>query len=45
MIEFEGGESLRFGEHSINEGRNGTIKVMNHLGMKDATVDTFESKI
>lgn len=45
MIVFEGGESLRLDEHSINEGINGTLRVMNHLGMKDAAVDTFESKI
>ena len=33
IIVYEGGESSRFNEHAIIQGINGTLRVMNHLGM------------
>ncbi|MEO8399518.1 MAG: succinylglutamate desuccinylase/aspartoacylase family protein [Ignavibacteriaceae bacterium] len=34
ILTFEGGESLRFDEHSISEGINGILRLMKFLGMK-----------
>jgi uncharacterized protein len=34
ILVFETGESLRFDEHGIREGINGTLRVMKYLGMK-----------
>ncbi len=36
IIVFEGGESLRFDDYSIQEGIDGTLRMMNALGMRDA---------
>lgn len=33
ILVYEGGESSRFDEYAIEEGINGTLRVMNHLGM------------
>lgn len=33
VIVFEGGESSRLNEHAIEHGVNGTIRLMNHLGI------------
>jgi predicted deacylase len=33
IIVFEGGESSRFDEFAINQGINGTLRLMRHLGM------------
>ena len=35
IIVFEGGESLRMDFHAIEEGINGTLRLMKHLGMID----------
>lgn len=35
IIVYEGGESLRFDQHAIEEGVSGTLRVMKHLGMID----------
>lgn len=39
MIVYEGGESLRIDEPSIEEGINGIKRVLNHFKMINATVD------
>ena len=35
IIVYEGGESVRFDQHAIEEGINGTLRLMRHLGMTD----------
>jgi predicted deacylase len=35
IIVYEGGESVRFDQHAIEEGINGTLRLMKHLGMID----------
>lgn len=35
IMVYEGGESLRFDENAIQEGVQGTLRVMHHLGMCD----------
>jgi uncharacterized protein len=35
IIVYEGGESLRFDQHAIEEGVNGTLRLMKHLNMID----------
>ncbi len=35
ILIYEGGESLRFDEFAIQQGINGTLRVMKHLGMID----------
>lgn len=35
IIVYEGGESVRLDVHAIEEGVNGTLRVMKHLGMTD----------
>ncbi len=35
ILVYEGGESVRFDEFAINEGINGTLRVMKHLNMID----------
>lgn len=35
IIVYEGGESLRFDQHAIEEGVSGTLRMMKHLGMID----------
>jgi predicted deacylase len=35
ILVFEGGEALRLDELSIQEGKNGVYRLMQHLGMKD----------
>jgi predicted deacylase len=46
IIVFEGGESLRFDQHAIEEGVNGTLRLMHHLNMVDhAPKPTRENKI
>lgn len=35
IIVYEGGESIRFDQHAIEEGINGTLRLMNHLKMID----------
>ncbi|MEO9887344.1 MAG: succinylglutamate desuccinylase/aspartoacylase family protein [Balneola sp.] len=44
ILVFETGESLRFDEHGIQEGVNGTLRVMKSLGMKNFKVATQESE-
>ncbi len=42
MLTFEGGESLRFDEFSIQEGIAGIARLMNYLGMRHSTIpDNF----
>jgi uncharacterized protein len=46
IIVYEGGESLRFDQHAIEEGIAGTLRLMRHLNMIDwATEAKEESKI
>jgi predicted deacylase len=46
IIVFEGGESLRFDQHAIGEGINGTLRLMRHLKMIDrAPKPGVENKI
>jgi uncharacterized protein len=46
IIVYEGGESVRFDNHAIEEGINGTLRLMKHLGMNDsAPAPTEENKI
>jgi predicted deacylase len=40
MIVYEGGESLRIDEASIEEGINGIKRVLNHFKMSNVTADT-----
>lgn len=35
IIVYEGGESIRFDQYAIEEGINGTLRLMKHLGMID----------
>lgn len=35
ILVYEGGESARFDEFAIEEGINGTLRLLNHLGMRD----------
>jgi len=35
IIVYEGGESLRFDQHAIEEGVNGTLRLMKHINMID----------
>jgi hypothetical protein len=37
IIVYEGGESSRFDEFAIEEGIDGTLRLMNHLGMNNLT--------
>jgi predicted deacylase len=37
IIVYEGGESSRFDEFAIEQGMNGTLRLMNYLGMSDAS--------
>jgi hypothetical protein len=46
ILVYEGGESARFDEYAINEGINGTIRLMNYLKMSDKFVEpTYENLI
>ncbi len=46
IIVYEGGESLRFDHHAIEEGIAGTLRLMNYLGMIDWSPEAKEpSKI
>lgn len=38
ILVFEGGESSRFDEYAIQEGVNGVLRVINHLGMASRTL-------
>ncbi len=42
IIVFEGGESLRFDNHAIEEGIEGTLRLMKHLNMIDWAPDPKE---
>lgn len=42
IIVYEGGESLRFDQHAIEEGIAGTLRLMKHLGMIDWSSDVKE---
>lgn len=43
IIVFEGGESLRFDHHAIEEGIGGTLRLMKHLNMIDWASDPKET--
>lgn len=45
IIVYEAGETLRFDEHAISEGIKGTMRVMNHLGMKTTDEDQASTKV
>lgn len=46
IIVYEGGESIRYDQFAIEEGVNGTLRVMKHLNMIDeAPKTTIENKI
>jgi uncharacterized protein len=42
IIVYEGGESLRFDQHAIEEGVSGTLRLMKHLEMIDWAPDPTE---
>src|SRR5690606_39732405 len=42
IIVYEGGESLRFDQHAIEEGIAGTLRLMKHLNMIDWAPDPVE---
>jgi uncharacterized protein len=42
IIVYEGGESLRFDQHAIEEGLAGTLRLMKHLSMIDWAPDPTE---
>lgn len=44
IIVFEGGESLRFDEDSLNVAISGTKKVINHLGMRSYDESVIQSQ-
>lgn len=45
ILVYEGGESSRFDEYAIQQGINGTLRVMKHLGMiQDALEPDYENK-
>lgn len=43
IIVYEGGESIRFDQHAIEEGINGTLRLMKHLKMIDWAPDPSEA--
>lgn len=45
ILVFEGGESSRFDEFAIQEGINGTLRLLNHLGManRELVTPTYEN--
>ncbi|MBL7871541.1 MAG: succinylglutamate desuccinylase/aspartoacylase family protein [Cyclobacteriaceae bacterium] len=46
IIVYEGGESIRYDQFAIEEGVNGTLRVMKHLNMIDeAPLPNFKNKI
>src|SRR5690349_10484706 len=46
IIVYEGGESLRFDQHAIEEGISGTLRLMKHLNMIDwAPATTEENRV
>jgi predicted deacylase len=46
IIVYEGGESLRFDMHAIEEGVNGTLRLMKHLNMIDsAPISKEENRV
>lgn len=45
FIVYEGGESLRFDEHAIQEGIKGTVRVLQSLGMKKGKPEKSGSKV
>jgi predicted deacylase len=42
IIVYEGGESVRFDQHAIEEGINGTLRLMKHLNMIDSAPEPKE---
>lgn len=45
ILVYETGESLRYDEFGIEEGINGTLRIMKHLGMTDEAPPSNESDI
>jgi uncharacterized protein len=45
ILVYETGESLRFDEAGIQEGINGTLRVMKHLGMRSSAPQSGETEI
>jgi uncharacterized protein len=45
ILVYEGGESARWDEFSINEGVDGCLRLLNHLGMTHITVPDSKTKI
>ncbi|MCG8183293.1 succinylglutamate desuccinylase/aspartoacylase family protein [Tenacibaculum piscium] len=43
VIVYEGGESLRLNEHAIQEGINGTLRVLKHFNMISQTIEIPEN--
>lgn len=44
MLVYEGGESLRFKTHAIQEGIDGSLRVMNHLHMRNDSPKPHEGR-
>ncbi|NGP76396.1 succinylglutamate desuccinylase/aspartoacylase family protein [Balneolaceae bacterium YR4-1] len=45
ILVYESGESLRYDESGIEEGMNGTMRVMKHLDMIDSAPDPNDSEV
>lgn len=45
ILVYEGGETLRFDEHSIEEGINGTLRLMRYLGMIEDGPENQDTEI
>lgn len=46
ILVYEAGETQRFYEYGIEEGINGTLRLMNHLGMRNDTPESgYETRI
>jgi uncharacterized protein len=45
IIVYEAGESLRFDEHAIQEGIDGTLRLMHHYGMLDKAPEPHLTRI
>jgi uncharacterized protein len=45
ILVYEGGESMRLDNYAIEEGINGVLRLMNHLGMNEVPVPEQESVI
>ena len=45
VLVYEGGESLRLSKNAVNEGIDGSLRVMHHLGMRNESPETLYESI